>query len=430
MAGSAELRTYTRKIARIFRRVETNPERGALLLKSDVGDLLSELKRLTRSEPAVVLEILMILLERVPRTLMGIDDQGGFAASLVPEITDRVRQVMLRDQKSGSQQIDRRSTVERLFQFWVNDEDGAYQELSQVLFDVTGGAGEDDGLRAMLAHRIREMPLVFPPPRGASDDLRRAVLLAERHRCERFLGELLARRGQFDYAVIVAQDHHRRTGDALDLVKAYQRAGREEEAISVARRALSSPRAFQRQRLREVLEDLLAVQVPDQGRQTRKELMEAFVADPTQKAYDALKRSVMAEQWPRVRSEVLAHLQKHQKSPTLLFQLYLEEGEIAEADGLVVTQPVDPDVLARGASLVSDDHPAIAAGWLLFAAHHRTSKKKPSLYPRVVEDLEKVRALAILSDQMVAFERALLRFRSRYSRRTRLMKLLDAAGLA
>jgi hypothetical protein len=120
---------------------------------------------------------------------------------------------------------------------------------------------------------------------------------------------------------------------------------------------------------------------------------------------------------------------RHQRSPDLVFQLYVAEGEITEADGLVVVQPVVPDVLVAGAARIQEKHPAIAAGWFLFAAHHRMATRRPSTYPAVVRDLTAVRDLSRESDQLPSYHRALQRFRQRYALRTRLIALLDEAGL-
>jgi hypothetical protein len=246
---------------------------------------------------------------------------------------------------------------------------------------------------------------------------------------ERLLGEILARGGRFEYSLIVARQHFQRTGDALDLVVALRRGGLTDDAIAAARKALASPRSFRRDRLQDLLETMVADVVTDTDRVTRRELERQFIAEPSAAHFAALKRVVPKDQWNRVRGRVLGHLQRHQRSPDLVFQLYVAEGEITEADGLVVVQPVVPDVLVAGAARIQEKHPAIAAGWFLFAAHHRMATRRPSTYPAVVRDLTAVRDLSRESDQLPSYHRALQRFRQRYALRTRLIALLDEAGL-
>ena len=427
--AARDLRTWRKRVARMVQRAEAQPTRGALLLQEDVGELLADLKRLARAEPAVVLEVLLFLMERLSEVIGELDDGPGFAAGFVPEIMDRVRSLMLHDAKAGDGRVDHASSVERMLRLWIDDAEGWYQELDGLLLEVSVTAAGEYALRSRISQHIGDLPLCFPPPRGASDDLARALLLAERHRSERLLGELLARSRQYEYSVIVARDHYRRTGDALDFAVSLHRSGRSDEAITVARKALASPRSFQRQRLQELLNEMLEGSVIDQARETRKELERLFVEDPSRKSFAALKKAVMSDQWERVRQRVLGHLQKHQKAPTLVFDLYLEEGDVIEADGLVVVQAVEPDRLVEGAMGVALDHPAMAAGWLLIAAHHRMARRTTSVYPRVVRDLAMVRDLAGSARERTQFERSLARFRARYARRKKFLALLDAAGM-
>ncbi|MAG58601.1 MAG: hypothetical protein CMJ83_20115 [Planctomycetes bacterium] len=429
MDDTANVKALRKRVAQIVRRVESHPERGALILKGDVSDLLTEMKRLARSEPSTVLDVLLFLMERLSPVMGELDDNAGFAGGLIPEIVGRIRGIMRQDARTGDQQIDHANAVDRLFKLWVEDAEGYYTELDGLLLSASETPAGELTLRDRLVTYIRGLPLVFPPPRGASDDLRRALSIAERHRCERLLGELLARIGMAEYAVIVAEDHYRRTGDALDLVASLHRDGRAQEAIIAARKALASPRSFQRQRIQEFLDTLLADTIPDTDRETRKELERIFIADPSAKSFKALKKAVPDEQWSRVRNRVLGHLQKHQKAPTLLFRLYIEEGDLMEADGLVVVQPIDADVLVEGAHAVMEWNPSMAAGWMLFAAHHRVATRRASAYPKIVRDLLLVRELADSGDQRPAFRKALTKFRSRYARRRKLIEALDAAGL-
>lgn len=426
MPTAAErIQGFRRRISRMLRRAETRPEKAPVVLREEAGDLLQDLRRLARPEPAVVLDVLFILLDRLGATSERFLDSTGFVPGLLQEIAGRIHAVLAREASSAEPRVDRPRAVDRLFRMWADDADGIYRDFERVLRELAVAAPSDGCLVVdLLRRQVKTLPLVFPPPRGASDDLRRALLLAERHRFERLLGEILAARNDHEYAIIVARDHLRRTGDACDLVVSLKRAGRTEEAAVAARRALASPRSYQRQRLQELLDELLADAPPNTERSRRRGLEEAFLAAPSHRTWQALRRAVPPDQWPRVSGRLLAHLQKHQKAPTLLFSLWLEEGNVLEADGLAVTQPVDAEVLTHAASRLAADHAAIAAGWHLLAAHRRASQNRPLLYPLIVENLRAVRDLSLRSGQEESYRQALERFCSRYATRSRLITLI------
>ena len=162
--AARDLRTWRKRVARIVQRAEAQPKRGALLLRDDVGELLGELKRLARAEPAVVLEVLLFLMERLSEVIGELDDGPGFAAGFVPEIMDRVRSVILHDAKTGDCRVDHASAVERMLRLWIDDAEGWYQELDALLLEATVTPGGEYALRRRLIEHIGDLPLCFPPP--------------------------------------------------------------------------------------------------------------------------------------------------------------------------------------------------------------------------------------------------------------------------
>ena len=423
------LNEYRKRVARILRRARSRPERGNLIIGSEFAPLLKDLRQLSGVQPQVALEVLFGLLEQVGRLALTLSDPEGLLADQIRDLVQLLGRVCSKEFKMAPPRVDVIESMRRLYDLWLDDQEGIYPDLDACLLLAAESPAAASELMRHLRRHIRSLPLVFPGGLGAREDVSRMIAVAERHRAERLMGELLARGGCHEYAVIVARDHFRRSGDALDLVTVLRRADRGKEAIAVCRKALASPRAYHRQRLQEHLEELLEVTGEARDRETRKTLESEFLANPCRKSFDALRKVVQEEQWPQVRKRVLKHLHKHQKAPTMLFSLYVEEGELLEADGLAVTQPVDAAELCRGAELIAEERPDMAAGWLLTAAHRRAAMRRSSIYPQVVKDLLRVAELAAVEGQEASFASALKRFRARFARKTKLMELMDQAGL-
>ena len=430
MKATAEvLDGFRRKIARIRRRALARPGRSNVIVIEGVGPLLTEIKRLGASEPETAFQSLLLLLDHLGRIASTIDDDEGLLGDGMQNVLDDVRKLVSREMKADRRRLDAVEAIRSLFRQWVGDQDGLYPDFAETLLSVAVDGGVEFELLELSRQQLLNLPLVFPAFPGLSDDLPRMIWIAERHQVERLVGELLARADRHEYAIIVARDYWRRSGDAIDLVEGLARAGRGKEAVMEARKALASPHVYHRKRLQDLLDELREETGENKDRRTRKTLENEFLSSPCLNSFRALKSAVQEEQWPQVRKRVLGHLHKHQKSPSVLFSLYLEEGELLEADGLVVTQPVDAETLEQGASLIGEIRPDMAAGWLLSAAHRRAGQRRATHYQKVVRNLLQVRDLADSHSQVESLSRAINKFRTRYARRTRLIELMDEAGL-
>ena len=426
----ARLDTYRRRISKMVRRVERDPSRATVLLREEFPRLLAELKRLGPAEPALVLGALLHLLGHLPGLATEMEDEGHSFDGLAAIMLARVSALLRKDLASGAEEVDCDSALSRLFQLWNSDASGVLHEAEGIILDAVDAGASSKGLTAILRELLDGLPLVFPATPGAPADLRRTLLLAERHRLERLYGELLARSGYLEYSIVVARDHDRATGDAIDLVLALRRAGHLAEALGVARKAVASPRSFQKRRLRELIEEMLSEPGEiSNDRETRKTLEEEFLCLPQVATFLALKAATQPDQWPRLRGRVFGHLEKHQKSPSILFRLFLDEKMIQRADSLVRNHPVDPDALVEGARRIAAEEAEKASGWLILAAFARAGEAKPRLYPRTVRDLEEALQIAKRFDQGEAFKLAIAKFRRRFHRRRALMALLDNADL-
>ncbi|MCA9320004.1 MAG: hypothetical protein KDB53_04680, partial [Planctomycetes bacterium] len=285
-----------------------------------------------------------------------------------------------------------------------------------------------DLLIVICNEHLRDTPLVFPAAKGQKLDLDRAILQADRNRVERLLGEIYAGRKRFEYSVIVARSHYRATGDACDLVRFLSRAGRDDEALDMARRVLRRPDAPRHAQLRVLYENLVSSR--QAARQSVLELRRALLQEPSVARFCDFRDQVAPEHWDAERRELLAELREGGIEADRLFELYLACGDILEADGLVVTQAISPRLLAEAADQVIEEHPQEAAGWLIVAAHRlMKSAAKRSYYQTAAGWLSTVRRVSAATGQDEAFGRALASFRDRYRRRTALMTVLEEHGL-
>ncbi|MSR74201.1 MAG: hypothetical protein EXS14_01855 [Planctomycetes bacterium] len=291
--------------------------------------LVDELRRLARSEPVAVMDVAIESVRLLQRQFDALHDPIGRAAGLFPKLSGILELVL-----SGAVDLDRPKALRSIFELWVDDPAGHCADWDLLLLRVTHSDVERRLIAELLRQRLAELPLVLPPIAGAPDELRRTLLLAERHRLNRLMGEVLAVDGSFALAVLVAKEHWRRTGDVLDLLRTMQRAGMYEEALAVARRALHSVRTWQRERVVAIHDELVALEPTTGGRAQCRSRERALFAHPTLAAFEALRRCVAPEHWPRMRQRVLRILTRQAKALELVFQIHSEAGEFEQAAAL------------------------------------------------------------------------------------------------
>jgi hypothetical protein len=328
------------------------------------------------------------------------------------------------DARRKAHELDRESAWFTLFEIWLEDDAGLLRDFEGRVARIASLESDRRLLVRLATEALADLPVVFPA--GDSGlDARRAVLAASRSRLESLIAALLAADGRHAYGLAVGENLRRRTGDSAILVEALLRSSDSDAAVAAAERALTDPREARSERIHALLGE--AIERRSSGRALRIHLETAFLRHPTRASFAAVKRAVPAEQWPRVRTRLLGHLQKHQREPTLTFQLYWDEGLVLDADGLVVTQPVDPDVLARAANALATSDPTVAAGWLLVAAYRLADSHPRSRWPDVVSHLLAVRELA--SRGAGGFDRVMRTFRFRHEHAPELLSLVARAGL-
>ena len=411
---------WRRRVGRALRRAELHRERRDSILLEEIGRLRPELTRLASSEPWVVAQTLLALLERLPPLLEGEDGVRGAAADLPLRLFTELIDIVAALQARGEGREALHPLALAALTAWDDDTGGLLAAGDHVILAKASEAGLRRLLIDTWSEELRTRPLYFPARQGASHELSRSLEIAARHRAERLLGELLAQDGRFEYSIQVARADWRRTGDAYELAFALRRAGQDPEALLVARKGLSSPRPHRRDELQALVASLLEVspRVPD--RAGKKDLENLFLDHPSRASWSALERSVPEDQWPAVRKRVLAHLQRHQRAPGLVFELLLEADDVLEADGLAATQPVRGAVLEAAADRFTAVRIDLRAGWLTLAAHRRADQEPVADENAVVRNLQKVHQMAVESGATQVAVVVLRRFCARYSHRKRL----------
>ena len=427
MTESATYRGFKRRIGQLLRRLRSAPGLQPAAIGTEVVALLDELRHAAESEPEIVLEIGLSMLEILPQDFHLLDDKVGLLGRALDQVPQMIVDILHDERGDPRSVIDRGEILERLFCLWVGDETGYLRGLDESLAECVTDREDADRLIGICRDHLRHLPLVFPAAAGEKLDLDRVILQSDRHRVERLLGEIFSSRGRHEYAVIVARGHFRTTRDALDLVRALERAGQTDEAVEVARRALRRPDVPRHAELRAAYDELLEIR--DGTRRSAAAREREFLDSPSLERFLALKEAAAGPDWPRIADKVLGLLQGERREPALVFQLYLGEGRITDADGLVVTQPIDALILAEAAHAFLESHPSLAGGWLLVAAHRILEGARREHYETAAEWLGTVRRLAEVCDQRESFDRALEGFRSAYRRRPALLRTLERYGL-
>lgn len=430
MANAAALiRDLRKRVKALLDRAEQAPGKGALMIRSELPAFLLALDRRADLSPPVAMEVLVHLLEELEQALPRCGDHRRLGTEVVRDLAARVAVRVTDDLRAGGTGFDHPRIAARLFALWRRNSEGLFACLGDTLLELGASRIWEAALRRHLREALGELPLSFPPKRPDGEDAIAQSLYRERHGLDRMLGELLSRRGCDGYAALVARSHYERTGEALDFLRTLIRARKYEDALRVARETLDDPCASHRREVERIVDSLLIEKIPISGRKGRKELEGAFFARPTRAGYERIKAVLPPLQWPGHRKRILSHLHHHQLAPSLLFEIYIEEGDVLEADGLAFTQEVDPRTLQDCAGAVTATHPETAAGWLLLAAYRWVAGASPEGGERAVDVLSLAHRLCEAQGQGDAFRDALHGFRASHRHDGRLMTLLQRAGL-
>jgi hypothetical protein len=375
---------------------------GAPVLSSHEGvERLRVLRGMARTDALSsfegALDVLRGLVRSAAREALDPVGTGESCARPARDALKLIGRLLKQDSRRREHEIDRESGWFLLFEIWIQDDAGLLDDFEGFLSEAALLGSDRRQLVKLAMDELGDLPLVFPL--GSDGDVRRVVLKATRIRLESVIASLLSKDGRHAYAVAIRKEQPAEAHDSLDTTSAPIPS---EERTGGGRGA---------------------------GRALRLHLETAFLRNPSEESFHAIKTVVPETQWPDVRSRLLGHLQKHQREPSLVFKLYWDEGLFLDADGLVVTQPVDPDVLARAAMKLREHDPIVSAGWLLIAACRLADSFPKSRWPDVVGHLVVVRDLTASSDREGEFQRVLRTFRFRHAQSPDLLSRLSEVGL-
>lgn len=430
MASAETDRIFKRRIAQLKRRLPPANSPAPRWLSSNVVELANDLRVAGANDLDGALDISMLLLEELPEMFVDLEDPLGTLDGAFESLFATTVDLILEHSASESPDIERYGWVLRVFNAWISDETGFLQCLDSLLLNILTTENDDDSLIEISRLYLRDMPLIFPPGAGEKLDSRRNLLLVDRYRVDRLIGEIHARHDRFEYLETVTGGYYRLTGDPVDYVQALSRSGKITEAEVLARKVLESGLVPRPEALRRVYGELISAR---DGLDADSDVVIAhrneFVGAPSIETFNNLREAVPAEDWQRVVDTALGELQRAGREPDLVFNLMIDEGLILEADSLVVTQPVAPNVLAAGADRIMDEHTDRAAGWLLVAAHRLMKSARPAAYRKAATWLTTVQRASDATGQTEAFVRVLEDFKKQYGRRKALMRTLDEYGL-
>ncbi|MEZ6197900.1 MAG: hypothetical protein R3F20_19595 [Planctomycetota bacterium] len=419
------MKHFLRRLRRLTDRDLEGRGEVARSVSAETQSLVGALRRGGAEAATERVAAALLLLEELPGRFHEIDDRYGLLVGPLEQLF-RCASELAEDLAGEDAHDERDEFLERLFGLWTEDETGFLAGLGEALMDCVVDERATERVERLCHHFLRDAPVVFPAAPGRKLDLHRSILEADRYRVERIQGELLARRGRHEYAITVAAAHRRRTGDAVDLLRVLVRAGRHGEALEAGRRALRDPSTPRRGEVDRLYRQLL--ERSDSSAILARELDE-FVREPTWDRWTRLREFLPESSRAESIRAALGEAEKAGRNPTLVFELYLVEGYILEADGLATTHPIDAHTLATAAESVMDRHPDRAAGWLLMAAHRLVKRPHATHYEVAADWLDSVRDAAEATGQSEAFGRAIGAFRDLYRRRPALLRALDARGL-
>lgn len=324
---------------------------------------VAELRRLAISEAAVVFPVALECLQRLRNACEACERTPVQAVELARQLASVVSITL------GADGLDRPRAFRAVFLAWIEDASGLADDLSRSMLEGSRNPSDLELVTGLVRRHLDALPLVLPPGEGSADELRRTLLIAERHRVARLLGEVLAAAGSFTYSVLVAKEHWRRTDDVFDLLLAMRRAGMDAEALTVAEHALENPRTLRRTEVIAQLHQLVAAEPVLQRKERRKLRERGFLAHPNPASFAALKAAVVAEHWPRVRLRVLTQLLRLRDEATLVFRLWCAELDFVAADGVARGHSVSAAQLRECATFAeSHGQQEIAVAWRSLAA--------------------------------------------------------------
>lgn len=363
--------------------------------------LLEQLNALLEHDPAALRDIAEIALKRLFAIFGNSDDSAGALGEQAEALAELYAQAckIAAPGKSLAKS------------FWGLKKLDEWRLLPLAAFwPALGEDGQRDYARQVL-QALDRLPAPKPEAYGLRADS--AVIdLAEELATVSDDFELLER--------ILRRDLHR-AYDHFRLIAAMRDFARHREALAEAELAVK--RFPDDTRLREALADCL--QQAGLDGEALAQRWEAFVLAPNTSHWDGLK-AASGQDWPGLKQRALAHLAVCERDDiSLRTALLIHDDDIEAAATLAETGRLHVDLLAQLADRLRIVDAGRAGRMYLRVLEHTLSTLQPTGYPLVVRLLKRIKACLPAE----ASKAAVARVRLEHVRKTKLIGLIDAAGL-
>ncbi len=277
-------------------------------------------------------------------------------------------------------------------------------------WDCLGARGQSDYARAVMAEyeKVPQMAGDHDRFSEAHGVFSRTEALA---RCSADF-ELLQRVLRRD----LSQPYHH-----LRVLESLREFGREREALAWGEAAVK--RFPTDTRLRAALSGCLAA--AGMLEEAIDQTWQAFRLHPDSQGWDALKRAA-GNAWPLWRERALEEVTVREKGQVnQRVRLLLHDGDLAAAVELAREPSVWSDTLRDLAQRLRRSDPTTAGAFYLRLAHKQVDALNPREYPVLVDTIDNAAKLLPSAE----WQPFVTEVRKRHARKTKLMLLLDAAGL-
>lgn len=227
--------------------------------------------------------------------------------------------------------------------------------------------------------------------------------------------------GDFDLLQRVLRRDLSRPHDYMRVLESLRDAGREREALDWAEQAV---KRFPKEAvLRDAFADSLARAGLDED--AIEQAWQAFRLKPDTRSWDALKHRA-GTYWSTWRERALQDVASRESKDASLRVLLLDhDNDIDAAIELARTQPIRSDVLDQLARRIEPTQPELAGAFHLRRLQSQLQYVDPSRYAAIVETLACIARCLPLAQ----WQPHVAKVRADHARKTRLMKMLDEAGL-
>lgn len=388
--------------------------RRSLEYAAQLDTPLAMLSNLLERDPAECYALTEYALSRLLRIYERADDSAGAIGSAIQDFADLHARAAPATERSGAQ------FAGALFKLKQKDEWDLFP--LERYWETLGDKG-----RAAYARRVHKEYDELPArsPNASRDNSRRLAEFAIARRRE----ELARVEGDLDDLIKVLRRDLSSGLAYQKIVHACREHGRDAQAMQWAERGLKAHPQWGGMRVL-AAEEYQKAGLDDEARDL---LWQHFVAHPGPQSWQQLRQATDDDQWPALREQALTALaEREPRTPdgrsdaSLRIDLLREDGDTESARDLANAHAASPRLLRNLAEDIAEAHPRDASAFLRRTVDAELARADAKTYANIVPWIRR----AIDLDSGAEAGRWLAAIRDRYSRKRKLMGLMDEAGLA